>query len=93
MADVPMLRRRTESWFHTRTVESQASWARWRRRTGVNVWRATDGTIGTGPVPSHLTLGQMWHGGHVHVVSEAEAVALTDAGWGQCLAADVEPAV
>jgi hypothetical protein len=66
------------------------SWSNWSHGVGVNVWMADDGTIGDSdtPVPAGATVVRFFHGGHHHVVTDAEAEALTAAGWGWCVGAD-----
>lgn len=49
---------------------------------GVNLWIAPDGRVGTGNAPRGT---RQLYGGHYEPVTEAEAQALTAAGWGHCL--------
>ena len=52
-----------------------------QRAQGHNVWKKTDGTYTeTQPLPSEIALTYL--GGHSHPVTDAEAAALTAAGYG-----------
>lgn len=57
------------------------------RRVGINVYVYADGTIGTNDPPfGDITCRKVYHGGHIHTVTAAEALALTAAGFGANIA-------
>ena len=55
------------------------------RPVGVNVWLLTDGTFTENQPMEPDVIEHVYHGGHVHPVTDAEAAALTDAGYGEYL--------
>ena len=53
------------------------------RRVGVNVYVYADGTVGESDPPlGDITCQRVYHGGHIHTITDAEAAVLTAAGYG-----------
>jgi uncharacterized lipoprotein YmbA len=52
---------------------------------GRNVYKLTDDTFTENQPSDMSTVAKLYHGGHTHTVTAAEASALTDAGYGAYL--------
>lgn len=84
--DKPLSTQTTWGLFGSSTSRSQASWARYRRPVGVNVWLLKDGMLGEGSTPPPGSIGaRMFLGGHNSPVTRYEAAQLAAAGWGHCI--------
>lgn len=55
------------------------------RPVGRNVWKLKDGTFTEIDPMDPDVVDVLYHGAHVHTVSDAEAAALTAAGYGDCI--------
>lgn len=49
---------------------------------GLNVWKLTDGTYTQVEPQTLANVAVVYHGGHIHPITAAEAVLLTAAGYG-----------
>lgn len=51
------------------------------RPVGVNVWALNDGTLTETQPMDPSVIAHVYHGGHIHRITDTEATALVDAGY------------